>query len=59
VRDLEVEIEPEAAPEEVAAVTAAVAELAGEDRLGEPAAYRSAWRRAAARELLDGSLLER
>ena len=59
MRDLEVEIEPEPAPEEVAAVMAAVTQLAAEERLGQPAAYRSAWRRAAARELVDGSPFER
>jgi hypothetical protein len=52
-RAYEVELEPEAEPAEDAAVVRAVTELVAADRLGEPGGYRSAWRRAAARELVD------
>jgi hypothetical protein len=53
VRGYEVELTPDAEPDEAAAVIAAVTQLAAEERVGEPAAYRSAWRRAAALELVD------
>jgi hypothetical protein len=57
-RTYEVELEPEAAPAEDAAVVRAVTELVANERLGEPAAYRSAWRRAGAREQVDSSMFD-
>jgi len=52
-RAYEVELDPEAEPAEDAAAVRAVTELMAAERLGDPRGYGSAWRRAAARELVD------
>ena len=57
-RAYEVELDPEAEPAQDAAAVRAVTELVAAERLGDPPAYRSAWRRAAARELVDDRMGE-
>jgi len=52
-RAYEVELDPDAEPAQDAAAVRAVTELVADERLGDPPGYRSAWRRAAARELVD------
>jgi hypothetical protein len=50
----EYEIDPEPAPDEAAAVIAAVEQALAEDgALEPPRAYRSRWRQLAAREAVD------